>query len=738
MSFRLLIFAFLLCILAPGVRAQNIDSLKKQLEKTINADDKAHILNQLANTYLSKDALIALQFARQALDIAGKINNPTEKASALQVIALYFSYKSEYHKAASYFLKAARLTDPMLDPQTTGEIYKNLSTTYYQSGNSDSAKYFARKSINILKNSSYTNVLIQSYQFLGNIFLENKEIDSAIYYFELTLKGFDVLVKNQEGSPESYKKSLTRVAALQGQLGTVYYMSGDFSQAVSNIQKAIAVCIVIGDKDLLPSLYSDLGNVYKMQQSSDKAVEYYYKALKIYELKNNQLQVANTYNKIGGIYFDQGNYDNAYRYYQLAHKLHTKSGNKPGIAATVNNLGEVFKMRGMNDSASHYYTEALKINSTLGNKVWMGINYQNIGEMYLMANDFKKALYYFNQAINMFNETKYREVLSSINISMGTYYLKSRNFSKALEHFKKAWEVSNELKDQQQLTNSAKGLADSYEKLGNTREALFYYKVYSMQKDSLLTLEKHRKLTEIQTKFEFEKQKGENELQQEAINSLEKSKSFNQILRYLLSTGFILLLVIGYLLLKRKNIVIQNERLKMDKENAVIQTRHALTEADLKNRMLEKSKLEEELKYKTNNLMNLAMHISQKNEFLAEVKQGLKETRHLQVNEKENKISDLIIKITHQTKLNKDLDHFQREIEKANKDFFNQLKNVCPSLTENEKQLAALLRINLSSKEIASLNNISVKAIEMSRYRLRKKLDIESNESLTAYLQKLV
>jgi tetratricopeptide (TPR) repeat protein len=535
-----------------------------------------------------------------------------------------------------------------------------------------------------------------------------------------------------------YKKTLLKTASLQGQLGTVFYLSGNFGQAVNGLQKAIAVCIIVEDKDLLASLYIDLGNVYKMQQSADKAIEYYFKALKIYEGKQNLLQVANTYNKIGGIYFDQANYEDAYNNYLIANKMHHKIGNKPGMAATINNLGEVFKMKGMKDSAAFYYSKALNLNNLMGNKSMMGINYQNLGDLFLVNNEFDKALYYFNQAISMFNETNYREALGALNISMGDYFQKQGNYTKSIDHYQKAYALSNELNDKQKKAFSARGLAISFERLGNPQKALAFYKIYSEQKDSLLSIEKHRKLTEIQTKYAYEKQRAEMQLQEEAIKSLEKSKDFNYIIRYLLGAGLLLMIIIGYLLLKRKDVNIKNERLRMDKEHELIQSKQALTEVELRNKSLEKNKLEEDLKYKTHNLMNLAMHISQKNEFLAEIKQCLKETKHLSGHDKELKISDLIIKINQQTRLNKDLKHFQTEIEQTNKEFFLKLKQVCPELTQNEKQLAALLRINLSSKEIASLNNISVKAIEMGRYRLRKKLGIENNENLTNYLQKLV
>lgn len=738
MKIRILLSSIFILLLLGSVKSQKIDSLQAALKKANTNQKKTDVLLQLAEQYLKSDASLAKGHALKAYAYATADGETVQKAKAQQIIATSYLYLAEYHKAIDSYKKTLTLYDPMIDPLNVGAVMRELSTAYYQSGHADSARMFALRSVKILKNSSYTSQLIQSLQFLGNLYLDRKQYDSTIIYFEQTLKVYDVYVKTLENSPEMYKKTLLKTASLQGQLGTVFYLSGNFGQAVNGLQKAIAVCIIVEDKDLLASLYIDLGNVYKMQQSADKAIEYYFKALKIYEGKQNLLQVANTYNKIGGIYFDQANYEDAYNNYLIANKMHHKIGNKPGMAATINNLGEVFKMKGMKDSAAFYYSKALNLNNLMGNKSMMGINYQNLGDLFLVNNEFDKALYYFNQAISMFNETNYREALGALNISMGDYFQKQGNYTKSIDHYQKAYALSNELNDKQKKAFSARGLAISFERLGNPQKALAFYKIYSEQKDSLLSIEKHRKLTEIQTKYAYEKQRAEMQLQEEAIKSLEKSKDFNYIIRYLLGAGLLLMIIIGYLLLKRKDVNIKNERLRMDKEHELIQSKQALTEVELRNKSLEKNKLEEDLKYKTHNLMNLAMHISQKNEFLAEIKQCLKETKHLSGHDKELKISDLIIKINQQTRLNKDLKHFQTEIEQTNKEFFLKLKQVCPELTQNEKQLAALLRINLSSKEIASLNNISVKAIEMGRYRLRKKLGIENNENLTNYLQKLV
>ncbi|MEP4757204.1 MAG: LuxR C-terminal-related transcriptional regulator, partial [Nonlabens ulvanivorans] len=77
---------------------------------------------------------------------------------------------------------------------------------------------------------------------------------------------------------------------------------------------------------------------------------------------------------------------------------------------------------------------------------------------------------------------------------------------------------------------------------------------------------------------------------------------------------------------------------------------------------------------------------------------------------------------------------FEEAFNNADKDFFKKIKELHPSLTSGDLRLCVYLRLNLSSKEIAPLLNISPRSVEIKRYRLRKKLDLSREDSLTSYI----
>ena len=81
---------------------------------------------------------------------------------------------------------------------------------------------------------------------------------------------------------------------------------------------------------------------------------------------------------------------------------------------------------------------------------------------------------------------------------------------------------------------------------------------------------------------------------------------------------------------------------------------------------------------------------------------------------------------------------FNANIESLNDSFFLKLNDKYPKLSKNDKRLCALLRLNLSSKEIASIQNISPNSVDVNRYRLRKKLDIDSETDLSEFLNALI
>ncbi|WP_245794763.1 helix-turn-helix and ligand-binding sensor domain-containing protein [Flaviramulus basaltis] len=139
-------------------------------------------------------------------------------------------------------------------------------------------------------------------------------------------------------------------------------------------------------------------------------------------------------------------------------------------------------------------------------------------------------------------------------------------------------------------------------------------------------------------------------------------------------------------------------------------------------------KLRQDIDNKNRELGISTMSLIKKNEFLNSIKKELQ-------NAKDNKNISNVIKIIDRNLNNTDDWHlFEEAFNNADKDFLKRVKSLHPELTPNDLRLCAYLRLNLSSKEIAPLLNISSRSVEVKRYRLRKKMDLEHESSLTDYI----
>lgn len=140
--------------------------------------------------------------------------------------------------------------------------------------------------------------------------------------------------------------------------------------------------------------------------------------------------------------------------------------------------------------------------------------------------------------------------------------------------------------------------------------------------------------------------------------------------------------------------------------------------------------------FKNKELANATMHLIQKNKTLTHLKIDLsKLIRSIPAAKEENQIASNILK-----RINKDLrsdkqwEVFNTYFDDVHQDFVTRLKHQYPDLTPKELRLCAYLRMNISSKEIAPLMNISTRGVEISRYRLRKKLNLNQDTNLTNFI----
>lgn len=201
---------------------------------------------------------------------------------------------------------------------------------------------------------------------------------------------------------------------------------------------------------------------------------------------------------------------------------------------------------------------------------------------------------------------------------------------------------------------------------------------------------------------------------------------------WFLTNTAILFYLLGVLFL---SIVVHNvykQYYKKQKDKFIKNTQREMELKALENKeqlmRLKNEKLQQDIESKSRELAISTMSLIKKNEFLNSIKFALKEkndTKNL------NNIIKIIDKNLNNTD---DWKFFEEAFNNADKDFLKKIKSKHPDLTPNDLRLCAYLRLNLSSKEIAPLLNISPRSVEVKRYRLRKKMDLDRDASLTNYI----
>lgn len=179
------------------------------------------------------------------------------------------------------------------------------------------------------------------------------------------------------------------------------------------------------------------------------------------------------------------------------------------------------------------------------------------------------------------------------------------------------------------------------------------------------------------------------------------------------------------------------QHLKYEEEQRRLSYLHQLEidKAESELMLLRNEKLHVEINHKNSELATTAMHLVQKGELLTKMKTELNQIMKAVDNDKTvNELKKMIKVLNEDDRTDKDWEHFTHHFDKVHSDFVTRLKEKHPTITGNEIKLCAYLRMNLSTKEIAQLMNISARGIEISRYRLRKKIGISSEMSLFEYL----
>ena len=485
------------------------------------------------------------------------------------------------------------------------------------------------------------------------------------------------------------------------------------------------------------SVYKTLGNVYLAKGNYAKALEYIMQATSINTklllkspknpmLYKNKIELISLYGNIDQL---QGNFNKALQHYAEVTNIldNQKVINIKETTSlqlkTINNTASVYIKQKNFVKGIILFEKALKLNETYKDQKLNASLYNNIGICHLEEKEYALAIYYYKQSLKIRQNLKDKRGIAQCYNNLGKCYALTKDYNRAETYFTNALTLGKEIGNIESIVNSLESLSFLYGITNKYKEAYTNFSEMVKIKDSLFSEQSLRNVAQVEMKYALEKQKESFESNLALKEAKNTKLRFRVYLFVALLVGILVILILWIYLQKSK---IKNINLQKDK-----------LELERKNLSLERNKLKEDLAFQDREMTSKVIFLLKKNELINSIAEQLIELKKTAAPQNLKKIQEMIMEM----RLKKDNDvwtEFETYFTKVHPDFYKKLSQQFPDLTPNEKKLCAFLKLNLSTKEISAITYQSVNSIMVSRTRLRKKLNIQGEETnLTNFLMEL-
>ncbi len=535
---------------------------------------------------------------------------------------------------------------------------------------------------------------------LGEAFYFRDELDSTIAWYE---KAVETDRRNDLVHQPAH-------ITLLGNLGYFYDHKDQKAIALDYYEQALALARKMGDTLEIAANLANIGQLKTLMGDYSEAIKYMEEALAIDRAVGDESIIAIDLNTIGRIYESWGMFDKAVQYLEEALEIDRRLGNTEKMAIRYNSLGLAYKNWKKYDEALASFQLALGIDRDLGNTDRVALREGNIGSTYLAMGQAREAITYLERSLAFFRENQMPSYQASSLSDLGKAYFFSGDFRRAEDALVECIGISKTADFNPWRMSALATLSEVYAATGREKLSLEAFREFVALKDSVFSAESQKKIAEFQVKYELFKKQQENEI---LVRDREITKSRQRTIILIFSFSALLLTALTLALSFRLKIQ-QSRRLITEQENKLL-----------------KMDLEQRNKELTYN----AMCIIKNNETLANMVGALEDA----IGQGDNH-QQLRGMIYHLQNLERDKSWKEFEIHfvQTHQDFYGQLQTRFPDLTPNEKKLCAFLRLNMSTKDIASITHQSVHSINVARTRLRKKLGIDgTDENLGNFLSSL-
>ena len=464
-------------------------------------------------------------------------------------------------------------------------------------------------------------------------------------------------------------------------------MKGDYDGSITILYDTFA--LLDKDKNLLMKgkIYDLMSKCYCTLHDFSTAKRLNEKATNIFKIHNDSVLLASAYNSRGIIHAHLNETEQADHFLKMALRINRQKKNLKAVAANLNNLciykGELMEKRG-------YLKEALIINKNLNAQWAIAENLNNMGKQYLYDKQYERALQVLEEAHNMAAEIDAKGLICD------------------------NYEYSAEI----------------YEALGNYKKA--YEKQVALQKLSL-------EIQSVNKLWAIERNVSQKQLRETQFEAEKQEQQYQMRLwTSYMASGLTMLLLIIILTL------FLFQRYKRRKKIELIQAKMHIAQSDneiaklkLQQQEIEMANIQQALEASRKETTDVAVFMQSRNELLDKIYDQIKLCYKMDASEVNTNLKRINAFIKQNQATDKTNSSILQIIDQRSQEFVERLVQKHPNLTQGERHLATLLRVDISTKDIAILTGINPKSINMNRYRLRKSLNLAPDVELTTYLKSI-
>lgn len=511
-------------------------------------------------------------------------------------------------------------------------------------------------------------------------------------------------------------------------MGRAYYYSDKYDLSDDYYEEAYAILKDINYQKGISEYYFFKGALQNLLNKHNKALESYHSGIDIMEELDDQRGISICLNGIGRIHFDNKDHTSALDYFERSLDLKRALDDQTGEATVLNNIGEVYECQGDFSLAMKYYLKALEIRQQVGENRKTAVSYRTIGKLETKTGKYNEAKINLNKALRIFKQLNEKAGVAEVLLDLSTLHLKMDDLEESVDLVEQSLTIAKSIRNKTIEAKSYKVHSEILFLKNNYNQAYLYLLKYNHLSDSLTSVEERKQFVNLKARYQMESKNqqiqildGRNKIQEQQLFIL-----YISIIAMVLAIG----LLISFFRYKTVSLKQKNTTLKREK-----QAEHHQLELKEKESNILAAKYEVQSK----ELVSKAILMNKTNEV---IQQNIKRLKQLSINmgtgsKKEKKeISDITNALDKYSSESL-WDDFEVAFLNVHNGFYDKILNICPDLTPSEIKMAALLRLNLSSKEIEALTFRSESSIKSLRFRLRKKIGLDSDKNLTAYLMKL-